>query len=1256
MKLLKWIAIIVVVLFVIVAGTVIVLLNSSGIQKSIVMGQLEGKVEHAEIDYIKAGFSSLTIRGVVVDQNGTLIELEEAQVDYSLMDAIFSSEIRISKLEAKGFDVLLPAARDIIPMGPGPVVIPESTTEKPTTSEKPKTSQPEEEPQSTEPPPPFEGIFGKADVPVKLYIDGVSIEAKVSVSKTQTLTAQVSGGGIAPGKTSSIKATGKLTDTSPDAQAGSVEVDSTLEISQTDGQKLNAIVLSTIVKASGGTLEKPATLSADIDLRAEDSGNETYTATLKDSGGHIAINYKATFNPTAEKLAGDTTFKLNQQGLAPVLGDKKLPDVSIDGSAGFDLNSKTYAGSTTLKASGKAGKLAMVNEQLKEVPDFKFNFNYDGDITAKSLTARGFNLDVNEKSGNPILMAKLLQEIILGEGSNLNSLNGKIAELSIGKFQPSWLNPMLKDMELKGGALSGSATVEASKNTVKLVTSKPFSFKGLTAIQKGKELLNNVGGMISFSGTMNEKAMTFDLTNAKLTNSSGATLVTLGADVDAKMKDGAPESADYTVKLNAFFDPILKQPFSTQKLAKPVELSAEHIASWKANGDLRIKRIIANLAETGGEKIADIAMLKPIDVNLNKPESLTPDNIIDGDAFRIRLFSLPKEIINAFLGDLKITSGNAATELIVSGEKGSIDIKSSKAIRLTNLSVTQKGKPMLNSITATITPNIKYSETNASLNLTGINLKSKKIPLLSGKLDARLNPKADTPLQTATFDLKGDLAQLLNQPVVQGFNNLTAGTFTAKGNIDFANGGKYNAEVKGNGFRVTSPAGTFKTISLSASGVSKLPNSITINAPLDIVGPSGKSSVKLAGSVDMKTATKKFKIDVTGDTIYADDLQLLGAAFKNPRVAEQTAAPATTTRPAVASTQTSKPTATTGKSGGKAAPDLEPPWKGYNGTATVKINRVMKGIYEVSKINAKLKVETKNVTLDPAEANLMGAPLKAYVYVSHVLEARPTEPYALKSTLTLSKFDVGKFLTLSKPGTTAPLTGQFSIDGKLHGFAPTLPTLSDEAKFDFSLNGGPGQLRALAANKTADSIAKGTSVALGVAGLVLGNKVRELPALNQLIQLLQNIDYQTLEIKASRGKSLNINLNPFLLQGPQVRLNGKGTVTHKAGVPIPEQPLVVNVSLDAKDKTADLLNELRLLKGKEKDKAGYFIGPGFSIKGTPSSPDFSELNDIITKAATSIIGGGFGGNVNDKSNDGSSSGGTKPEEAVNGLIKGLFGN
>ncbi|WOO39289.1 hypothetical protein [Rubellicoccus peritrichatus] len=1256
MKLLKWIAIIVVTLIVIIGGGLAILLNSSGLQKTIVMGQLEGKVEHVEIDYLVAGFSSMTIRGLIVDQDGTQIKLEEAQVDYSLMDALFSKEIRISKLEVSGLDVELPAAREVIPMGPGPVVIPDETTQK-SPAKKPETDS-DDEPESSEPPPPFEGIFGKAEVPVKLYIDGVDVKAKVAVSQNQMLTVAVTGGGIAPGKTSSIKAKGKMKDSSANAAAGVVDVDSTLEISQTDGQKLNAIVLSTVVKASGGNLQKPATITADVILKGEESGKETYTVKLTDSDNYISVDYKASFDPDAKKLVGDATFKVTQRGLMPIMGDKQLPSLSVNGKANFDLSSETYAGSTMAEVSGSAGKLERINEQLTGIPDIRFQFKYDGDITAESLTATDFNLDISDSKGSSIIMAKLLQEIVIGEDSNLHDLSGKVAELSIGKFEPSWLNPALKDIELKGGALSGAATVEASKDVIKLVTSKPFSFKGLTAIQQGKEMLRNVGGMISFAGTLSETEMTFDLTNAKVTDASGSTMLSLNADVDARMEDGQPESADYTVKLAAFFDPILNQPFSTQKLAKPVELKAENIASWKANGDLRIKRLLANLTQQGGQKIADMAMLKPIEVNLNDSESLTPEKIIDGDTFRVTISSLPTEIINAFLGDLKITSGNANGQLIVSGENGNLNIKSSKAVSVTNLSVTQKGKPMLDSITATLTPNITYSENAASVDLTGLDLKSKNIPLLSGKLNAKLAPKAITPLQTAMFDFKGDLAQFLNQPVVQAYNNLAAGTFTAKGNVDFANDGKYSAEIKGNGFRVASPAGSFKTISLSASGVSKLPESITINAPLEVFGPSGKTSAKLDGWVAIRSAFKEFKIDVSGDTIFTDDLQLLASAFKNPRITGQAPSTPTATKPTVASRPSQQPRHVQGS--GKVTPDQEPPWKDFRGTATLKLNRVMKGIYEVSKVNAQLKVAEKNVTLDPAEADLMGAPLKAYVYVSHVLDARPTEPYALKSTLTLSKFDVGKFLALTKPGSPAPLTGLYSIDGKLHGFAPTLQTMADEAKGEFSLKGGPGQLRALAAaGKNASATAGLGAAAIGIAGAFLGDKVRELPALGQLIQLLQSIDYQTLEIKATRGKSLNINLDPFLLQGPQVRLNGKGTITHKTAVPIAEQPLVVNVSLDAKDKTANLLNELRLLKSKQPDKSGYYVGPNFSIKGTPASPDFSELNDILTKAASGIIGGGFGGNLNNDSNESGSnknSGGTKPEEAVRGLLNGLLGN
>ncbi|HQU09529.1 MAG: hypothetical protein B7X06_03355, partial [Verrucomicrobia bacterium 21-51-4] len=178
--------------------------------------------------------------------------------------------------------------------------------------------------------------------------------------------------------------------------------------------------------------------------------------------------------------------------------------------------------------------------------------------------------------------------------------------------------------------------------------------------------------------------------------------------------------------------------------------------------------------------------------------------------------------------------------------------------------------------------------------------------------------------------------------------------------------------------------------------------------------------------------------------------------------------------------------------------------------------------------------------------------------------------------------------------------------------------------------------------------AQAGAAVVGIAGIVnkaTGNKVGQIDTLNRVTQLLQKIDYTEFRIEAKRGSDLNIVLNPFLVQGPELRMFGTGAVTYQDGVAIANQPLLVTTFIDAKGSAAKTFSDIKLLS-TEVDSAGYYKGPQFRITGTPANPNFSELNSVLEKAAMGVATSG-----------GSSSGGSgytgAATDAVQGAVKGL---
>lgn len=1244
MKLLKWIVAIVLLLILVIAGAIILVLNSAGIQKSLVMGQLEDKFQHVQLDYIKAGTSSFVIKGLELDQDGTFIELESAEVNYALWSALFSKKVVISKLAVAGLDVTLPAARETLPMGPGPVVLPgeKITYEEPTASKKsePAPSTPDG------PPPPFEGLFQKTSIPVELYIDGISVAATVKMTPEQSLVANISGGGIAPGKKGTIQLDASMKNASADAPAAQTDVSSTLTISQTNGQQLNAILLETVADAKGGQLQAPLKVTATVDLSIDEAGLEHYKVDVANSEQTLNITSVTEFNPEAKTLNGNGTLALVDRSIRHFVPSQPLPVFKVDGTFGYELSSEDYTGKSHFETKGSVRELKQVDSGLAQVPDLTFNAQYAGSQTLDSVTMNTLTAALKSAGGPTLFSMALQQPITLGEGSNLESLKGQVADLSLNGIKLAWLAPMIDDTDLQGGALSGQLQLVASGQKLQLKTTQPLKIDTLSVVQAGRPVLKGVSLSSQIDGTLTPDKLSLRLTKTRLFDAAGENMLTLKLDSETALKNGKPASVDFQLNNVVFFQPIVAQPAINQPMTIPVRLESKLSGGWMQSGTASLSTLESTLVGGKATSYLAVKLLKELKIDLNAGQ-IDPSTLIQGDTLQIDFLKMPRALMNAMVKDMVFPSGDLTGQLIISGKGQTISVKSPSPLQLSDLSVTQNGKPLIRNISGTLSPVIAYTSDSIQADLNDLRISDKDAVLISGQLSTTVAPQSENPLQKAVFDLQGSLAFLLRQPVAHPYNNLLAGRFLAKGHIDFANGGTYQATVEASNLKVRSPRADFEVVSFKPTGTSKLPQSISIKAPLRVKGPSGTTALDIDGTVAMKPKVKQFDIKATGQTIYLDDIQLLSAAFKNPDVAP--AEPATTT--AARQAATPAPSRPASK---KATPTtVVAPWAGYEGVAALTIERIRSANYDITDLVAKATVTEPTVVLKPARAKIIGAPLEAEAVVSCRPDTRPTEPFGIVASLSLSQFDVGKFLTLSKPGQATPLTGKFDITGKVNGFAPTMEALAQTAPGEFALKGGPGKMRALASvGGGAEAAVGGLNSALGIAGSLLGKNSAGniITVLRETINLMQNIDYNILEVQAKRAVNLNIILNPIRMQGPQLSLAGNGVVKNVADKPMPERPLDMSITLSAKDNAANLLNQLRLTSGK-KDKQGYIQGPSFQVGGTPSSPDFSELQSIIVNAATKMVTqGGLGGNVQD-----GDSGDSNVDKATN-LIKGLMGN
>ena len=126
----------------------------------------------------------------------------------------------------------------------------------------------------------------------------------------------------------------------------------------------------------------------------------------------------------------------------------------------------------------------------------------------------------------------------------------------------------------------------------------------------------------------------------------------------------------------------------------------------------------------------------------------------------------------------------------------------------------------------------------------------------------------------------------------------------------------------------------------------------------------------------------------------------------------------------------------------------------------------------------------------------------------------------------------------------------------------------------------------------------------------------------ELAKALNPIPYDQMSVTLSRDAALNTTLRNFTLISPEVRLTGNGTALHKSGSSLLDDALVMEFTLRARGRQADLLKYLGALESQPDDLGYSTCTVPLKVGGTIGKPDTSEISSKLT--ALAIDKSGFG--------------------------------
>ena len=873
------------------------------------------------------------------------------------------------------------------------------------------------------------------------------------------------------------------------------------------------------------------------------------------------------------------------------------------------------------------------------------------DLTAPGVAAKPVAKDPNEAAREgfdgifkllnlPVDLAvdgiDVSGEVILAQGRAQITLTG--GGLAVGKEGKFTLTTDLKSGE---NTLAVKSVLAASMNSprsfVKLSLTANASAKGPQLAQgaEASVAVDAVRDTDSETYTVSLRSGTRDIFHTKVNLPSGAAPLVGLWTLDATTADATPFALgrslpDITAKGDGAFstDREFKHVKATGKLDVTLDKLAAIQPEFAALGRLVIAAGFDAAAEgaivrlnrldvrvSGAEPVVTITTAQPVEFN-SVTRELNATNTA-AELLRITLNGLPLAWAKPFLGDLAITGDDVHGEFVASANGGGFKVRPSAPITLTNLSVSKAGKPLVTAINVSLAAQADYTARSWNAEVTDLSVTGAAAPLL--KITAKASQEVgstDQPLVTSgTYEI--NLTSVLAQPVAAGSVSLKRGTargaFTASvAKLKSATLTLQLADLVAD----NATSSTLPSVALQARADVNAAGRINASVPVVITQAGRRSDLTLAAVVTPADKTTDIQAKITSESLNIPDLTLFSALSAQP-------APATpgTTTVVSAPAPALKPAATPAKPvAPKAAPTV-PLWDGVTGELKLALKTVIySSTLQVTDVESSVKITPAALTLENLGAALnTGGTLKAGGGLQ--FDAKQPQPYALKADVAVTDVDAERLMNaLSISGQPSPVEGKFGLTTQVSGRAVEPAGFSDSVIGDIKLTGTKGTFKALSVkNRSTVGTVKAAAIAGSLFGALTGNQTvskysNRASAASNVAQQLSSIPFDQLSLIVGRDDKNNLGIKDLSLISTLLHLTGSGQITYMPGVPLMQQPLLVNLQLGAKGELADDLRTLKLIESAP-DAQGYApLSEPITLDGSLQSIGTSQLNKLLDRA------------------------------------------
>ncbi len=1157
------------------------------VQRWFLLRQLAA-VPHLQVDTqsVVAGLDRITLVGLRVTHQHKTARLDRLEADYSLWALLARDELRLGRVETRGLFLDLSRSspgQAQAGVAAGPAALP--------------------------------GILGRVELPWALYLDGLSIEGTGLLPAAPGRPAietkfSVVGGRIAPGREGEIKVSATLRDPSPGAHVPGLRAQANLLLEQGGTRQFHRLELRATVDPESAAFAAGDQLQVTASLRQSAEG-ERYAVAVSTGLGAATqklLTLDARLAPGQPAFAGDWHLDARSAQVQPFYLGGALPRFEAAGQGTFTFNSASGAIAVDGRLDATAGALENLQPRLRALGEVRlssgFNLARDGGVVSLNrlelkLAGAADVLAVVAHRAARLNLAERTVEIGPAE-------SGEVLRVTLHGLPLAWVRPFVTAADVSGGNITGELALVTEEGRATARTLRPLAVDALNVVAAGRPLLLNAGMAADFDASVVGPLWQLALRNFHLQAPSGDRVRAAGLlSYESGPAPALLAKASYETDLPRLADLLLPGLGAVRTQGS--------VDAILRGSDLEVRRWSEQVTDATGAPVLSVQSLQPVTLVLT---ALRPRPVPSGqpDVLRIAIDRAP---LGALLLGARLPqplSGRVEdVEFVVGLREDALLLRTSRPGRATGLTYGPAGTPWLHDLLVEFAPSAEWSPGRASARTGDIRFRTAggiEVGSLNGEVNYQPGQEARG---TLAFQL--NLPALATQPALARIATVAQGRASGelRGVLGADGGGQVEARATLNGLVAHQGGAALPVANLSLKAAFTPDRRWTIEAPLLLDRAGERSDATLTASLAAGPGGLEGKARIAADRIALEDLLTVFGVFAGP-LALAAPAPAGATVPA----QMAGPSA-----------DEQPAWAGFSGELALDVKSIARGTeWTMSNLHAGLTLGAREITLGELRADFGAeSKLRAQGRLAFAADARP---YRLAADFTLTEFDAGKLFRALDAERAPTVEGLFTTKGRVEAAGLTLDDTFSHWRGQAELTSRQGVFRGL--KRSTDRISTASkAVELGAAlGSLLGSdRVRETAErlagnaflVDQLASALGEFRYDQLVVRLARDQSFDVDIEEFRLLAPELRLAGKGVVTHDPARELLERPLRFSTTLAARGPVEEILAKLRVLD-VTKDDLGYTrMRDSIFVGGTLARPDptqffarlaASRLSDFLT--------------------------------------------